>query len=101
MPVNMTTGDQLKSSSFKAKTAAGTKITIDVADRRVVDQEKLNSSAGAFNCLVIQQNVNSKAKKKLKIQTKEWYAVGTGMVKSESYKKGKLTGYTILTSFNQ
>jgi hypothetical protein len=39
---------------------------------------------------------------KTEASSKEWYAEGVGLVKSEIYnKKGKLMGYSELTSFEK
>jgi len=39
---------------------------------------------------------------KVEVSGTEWYAKGTGLVRSESYdKKNKLTGYTVLTEYSE
>lgn len=97
-------GTQLKDASLTVKMSGGVglSMTINVTDRKVVSKEKVETSAGSFDCIVLTQDVSTKMMIKIIASSKEWYAEGIGMVASESYnKKGKLTGSSKLTSFNK
>ena len=76
-------------------------MTIYVTDRAVEARESLTTSAGTFDCIKITQKVTTKMIVKIQATSKEWYAENIGMVRSESYnKKGKLTGYSVLTKIS-
>lgn len=100
--MNTPAGTQLKDASLSIKMTGGIglSMTIDVSDRKVVSTEKVETSAGTFDCIVLSQNVSTKMMMKVTASSKEWYSEGVGMVASESYnKKGKLMGSSKLTSF--
>lgn len=105
MPENMKVGDKLKDASVAMKMSGDSpmamNMSVDIVDRKVVAEEKLNTSAGEFNCLVLQQKVKTKMMMSFEMETKEWYTVGVGMIKSETYRKGKLSGYSLLTTFKK
>ena len=76
-------------------------MTIYVTDRAVEARESLTTSAGTFDCIKITQKETTKMIVKIQATSKEWYAENIGMVRSESYnKKGKLTGYSVLTKIS-
>ena len=75
-------------------------MTVNIIDRTVEAIEDVTTPAGTFTCHIISQTIETKAIMKIVAKSKEWYAKDVGVVKSESYnKKGKLTGYSILTDF--
>lgn len=93
--------DGTLSVSMGSAGAVGFKMTIEITDRIVEKREVLTTEAGEFNCIVISQNISTKMIVKVRASSKEWYAEGVGLVRSESYnKKGKLTGYSELTKFD-
>lgn len=100
MPTNMKVGDYLRDASVTMDLSA-IKMTVEIFNRKVEGEEILHTPAGEFDCLIISQTIKTKAIISMQMETKEWYAQGTGMVKSETYKKGKLMGYTILTQFSK
>lgn len=105
MPDDMKVGDKLKDASVSMKMSGDSpmamNMTVDIVDRKVLAEEKLNTPAGSFDCLVMQQKVKTKMMMSFEMETKEWYSIGVGMIKSETYRKGKLTGYSLLTTFNK
>jgi hypothetical protein len=105
IPKDMKVGDKLNDGSVKMNISGDSpmamNMSVNITDRKVVGQEELNTSAGNFDCFVIQQTVSTKMMMTVQVETKEWYSMGTGMVKSESYRKGKLTGYSLLTTFSR
>ena len=75
-------------------------ISILIYDREVEKIEEMTTAAGTFNCIKLKQKIRTKAIVKVEGSSTEWYSEGIGMVRSESYSgKGKLTGYSVLTSF--
>lgn len=106
MPINMKAGDYLKDAAVSMKIGgAGSptaiNMTVEIFDRKVVAEENLNTPAGEFDCFVITQTMKTKMMISFQMESKEWYSPGIGMVKSETYKKGKLMGYNILTQFSK
>lgn len=74
------------------------KTTIDILNRRITAQEDITTAAGTFSCYKIEYDLQIKIMMKIQIKAAEWIAQDIGTVKSESYnKKGKLTGYSLLT----
>lgn len=76
-------------------------MTVFVTDRKVEKKESISTPAGTYPCLVFTQNVSTKMIVNVNSASKEWYAEGIGLVRSESYnQKGKLLGYSELTKLN-
>lgn len=76
-------------------------MTIHVTERKVEARESVECPAGKFDCVLLTQKTSTRMMVKIETNTKEWYAPGVGMVRSETYtKKGKLQGYSLLTKFN-
>lgn len=77
------------------------KMTVELTDRMVAARENLETPAGSFDCLKIEQTVMMKMVFKMENTTTEWYAEGVGVVRSETYdKKGRLSEYTVLTAID-
>ena len=73
--------------------------TVNTVNRKVEAREKYVSPAGEFDCVVISQTNQTKMMIKIETSSKEWYAEGVGIVRSEFYnKKGTLKGYSLLTA---
>jgi hypothetical protein len=76
-------------------------ITVKISNRKVETIEKVTTPAGTFECFKISYDIETKMLLTVKAKAAEWYAVDIGLVKSESYnKKGKLRGYSILSSIS-
>ena len=77
-------------------------ISVNISNRKVEAKEDITTPAGTFECYKISYDISTKMLITIKASTVEWYAKNVGVVKSESYnKKGKLTGYTVLTGFQK
>ncbi len=104
-PSNLKVGDALPDGSLKMVVKSGemTIITISLSifDRKVVAQENVTTEAGTFPCYKLTYNLTSKfGFITVKSSSVEWIAEGVGVVKNEQYnRKGKLTGYSLLTKF--
>lgn len=106
MPADMKAGDVLKDASVRMNIGGASapipiNMTVDIINRKVESEESLNTPAGDFNCFVITQTTKTKLMMSFSIDSKEWYSPGIGMVKSETYKKGKLQNYSLLTAFDK
>jgi hypothetical protein len=78
--------------------------TFTVKDRKVEGQETIETPAGKFECYKISYltDMEGMLGKVRTFKTVVWYAKGPGMVRNESYDdKGKMTGYTVLTKYQQ
>ena len=77
-------------------------MSVVITDRKVVAKETVTTPAGTFDCYKItsKSTVNTKMGLGMKFEytTTEWLAPKVAVVKSESYRNGKLHGYTLLTS---
>ena len=100
MPTNLKVGDYLRDASVTMDLSV-MKMTVEIFNRKVEGEENLHTPAGEFDCFIISQTIKTKAIVSIQMESKEWYSQGTGMVKSETYKKGKLVGYNILTQFSK
>ncbi len=77
-------------------------ITVNISNRKVEAKEDITTQAGTFECYKISYDISTKMLITIKASTVEWYAKNVGVVRSESYnKKGKLTGYTVLTGLKK
>jgi len=105
-PSNLQVGEALKDASVSMKIAGedspiGINMKVEIFNRKVEAKEHLETPAGKFNCFVITQTIKTKTIVSVEMNSKNWYSPGVGNVKSETYRKGKLTGYTLLTLFNK
>jgi hypothetical protein len=73
------------------------KMSALIANRKVEAVEDISVKAGTFKSYKFTGDVNATAMG-IKVQTNviEWYAKGVGIVKTETYEKGKLQSYTEL-----
>jgi len=103
-PGEMKPGTELNDGNFTVKVNSNnfTLITMsfDITNRKVVGTEKITTKAGTFDCQKVTFDFNSKAGIiKVRGSGVEWYLDNKVVVRSESYnKKGKLLGYSELTS---
>ncbi|MGM0550782.1 MAG: hypothetical protein ACQESW_06855 [Bacteroidota bacterium] len=105
IPQNLTPGQQLKDGSIIMDIQSGApipiKFTIMAKNRQVGNRETLTTPAGTFDCIKIKQDVVTKTGFTITLQTVQWYAEGVGVVKSETYRKDKLIGYSELTKLEK
>jgi hypothetical protein len=106
MPTNLKVGDYLRDASVTLDMTGGgspiaLNMTVEIFDRKVEAEEILHTPAGEFNCFIISQSIKTKSIVSAQVDSKEWYSQGTGMIKSETYRKGKMLGYSILTQFSK
>lgn len=108
LPNNLAVGQTLPDANMEMNISmSGINITMNIItkDRTVEAEENITTPAGSFDCYVI--SYTSQMQMSLggmnQITTgKQWIAEGVGMVKQEDYNdKGKVTGSSVLTAFNQ
>ncbi len=105
IPSNYKVGEILNDGFIKFNISGNSPVNMDfkvtVENRKVEAVESVDTPAGKFNCVKISQDVVTKSIMSFTMPSVEWYAEGVGNVKSESYRKGKLVGYTELTKFEK
>ncbi|MBX2843978.1 MAG: DUF3108 domain-containing protein [Flammeovirgaceae bacterium] len=115
LPSSLSVGEKLKDASFSVKVISDDPVTsmsmpkadIMIYDRKVEAQETLKTPAGSFECYKISVNTKFTTKilgmeNSMISKSIEWISKDVGLVKMESYnKKGKLSGYTLLTGYKR
>ena len=80
---------------------------ISITNRKVASSETITTAAGTFTCFKITQDILIETTiigitTKMKSKSVEYFAAGTGLVKSESYDKNdKLIGHSELTKITK
>jgi hypothetical protein len=102
-PANMSAGTQLPDADITVGISSGGvkmfTMTVFVTNRQVEGIENVTTPAGTFECYKISFDMETKMMVKVQAKTTQWIAEDIGMVRTENYnKKGKLQGYTVLTS---
>lgn len=107
IPNGLSVGQTLKDGSVKITTSNSPmpmNMTVNITDRKVAGKESITTPAGTFECYKITSNSTINTKMGIGMtfnySTIEWLAPKMAVVKSESYRNGKLQGYTLLTKRN-
>lgn len=107
-PSGLTAGQKLKDGSLtidvldKESGQQLSSMVMNITGRTVGEQESINVPAGAYNAFKINQDMEMRTKAMgmnmpaTRIQTVEYFVPGVGMVRSESYRNGKLLSYSVL-----
>lgn len=82
------------------------KLSMIISNRKVTGTDKIKSPAGSFECLKLTYDLKIKLKLgiislPLDVSVVEWYSREVGVVRTESWMKGKLEGYSLLTSVSK
>jgi hypothetical protein len=106
LPNDLAVGQNLPDASVEMNISmSGININMNIktTDRSVVARENITTPAGTFDCYAITYTSELKMSMGMN-QTnkgKQWISEGVGMVKQEDYdEKGKVTGSSLLTKFN-
>jgi hypothetical protein len=112
LPQNLEVGQTLKDGLIEGKMImegnpmmGNMTMTVKIFNRKVESKESITTPAGTFSCFKITYDMESSNKvmgmnTKVTLSSVDYLAEGVGVVKTESYdKKGKLSGYSILTSY--
>lgn len=108
-PVNINAGDTLRrgmiTMTVKSNEVVMMTMKVEIYDRKVLALEQVTVPAGSYNCYKISyktRSTNSFPGIPAAItETTEWLSKGVGVVKMENYRKGKLSGSTLLTKFSK
>lgn len=104
MPAVLTPGTTLKDGKMVITINGPIPMTntINIINRKVSGTETITTPAGTFECVKITYDVETKFGFKVTSKVEEWYSPEAGTVLSKTYNsKGKLQGYTQLTSFKK
>ena len=99
LPSSMKPGDVLKDAQFVVS-VLGMKYRVAVTERSVLRNETLQTPAGEFDCVIVQEHKVEKGPGRNRETTAlTWYARGVGMVRHDTYDKDmKLETSEVLTS---
>jgi len=104
LPNDLQVGQSLKDANMDMSINMGgikMNMSINMINRKVNAKESMTTAAGTFDCFALSYNTEMKMGMKMTFEFKEWIAEGVGLVRNESYnKKGKLMGYSELTSIS-
>ncbi|MEZ4858311.1 MAG: hypothetical protein R2781_05830 [Flavobacteriaceae bacterium] len=106
VPNNLSVGQKLKDAEMNIKMSmSGMNFNMNtlITDREVIGKETITTPAGTFECYIISQaTVSQGMTGSMKRSSKQWFAEGVGVVKTEDYnKKGKIEASGILTAFSK
>lgn len=105
IPADLSVGQKLKDGSVKMDISGNSPVNlsfvVNVENRKVEAKESVTTEAGTFDCVKISQDIITKSMMSFKISSVEWYAEGVGVVKTETYRKGKLMGSSKLTKLER
>lgn len=81
------------------------RVSCTITDRKVVAQtETVSSAAGTWKCVRTEYNMELRGKVfgigiPINVRVVEWFAPGTGIVRTDVYRRGKLHETRLLTGF--
>ncbi|NDK56464.1 TapB family protein [Pontibacter fetidus] len=107
-PSTLTTGQKLKDGTIsidvldKQSGQPLTSMVMTITGRTVGNTESINVPAGAYNAFKINQDLELQTKAMgmkmpaTRMQTIEYFVPGVGLVRTETYRNGKLLAYSVL-----
>ncbi|WP_242926411.1 TapB family protein [Pontibacter vulgaris] len=87
----------------KSSGQAFSNMTMKITDRTIEGKESIKVPAGTYDAYKISQNTQMENRAMgmrmpgMRVQTIEYYVPNMGMVRSESYRNGKLMSYSVLS----
>jgi hypothetical protein len=106
-PANMSAGDQLPDGELQMVVKSGQTtiltLVLTISDRKIDGIENITTDAGTFSSYKISYDISTKAGFiTTSSSAVEWIADGVGLVRTETYnRRGKLTGYSVLTGLTK
>lgn len=101
IPANLNVGDELPNGRLNISIySSGTRImgmSTALTDRKVEAKEQITTEAGTFDCYKISYTMTVSTMFSMRVEAIDWISEDVGTVKSETYSRGKLMGYTVLT----
>lgn len=106
IPGKLTVGQKLNDGQINMKVSNQImtimNMTVKVLNRQVVSFEDMTTPAGTFKCAKITYDIEAKIMGTTRTKVTEWLSEKVGVVRSETYdQKGKLAGYSVLSSISQ
>jgi len=97
IPNDLSVGKTLPDASMEIQPNMGgmniMKFQYTTTDRRVSAKESITTPAGSYDCYLLESSTNIKTIGNRVFTSKEWFAEGVGIVRSETYNQnGKLVG---------
>jgi hypothetical protein len=100
-PVNYFEGQKLNDAHLKVNVSTNGMnmpgMAIDITDRIVKGKETITTPAGTFECVKITSKHKLKNILSYEVDAAEWLSKGNGVIRTESFRNGKLKGYSLLT----
>lgn len=101
-PTQLTVGLELPDADMNLKAGMNgmtiMNLVVKVTNRKVTGEETITVPAGSFNCFIVEEDTETKMMgMNVKTHSKVWYSKGAGMIRTESYKDGKLDSYGVLS----
>jgi hypothetical protein len=102
-PAALAEGTALPDAEFLMEPSAMPmmKTTVTLSNRKVVGKESVSTPAGSFESYKITYDASVKSLVGFKYQVTEWFRPGFGLIKSETYRNGKLMGSTVLSKYGK
>jgi hypothetical protein len=109
-PYTLSVGQGLKDAQMEMDLNMNTGIKSNVSfketNRKVESKESITTPAGTWEAYVISYEGNMRTKMgpigvPFNFTAREWFVPGIGLVKTETYSKGKLAGSTMITSIKK
>ncbi len=109
-PYSMSVGQALNDAGLtmdmKMNTGMNAQVDFKQNNRKVLGKENVSTPAGSWDAYVISYDGTLKMKMgpmgiPMNFTAKEWFVPGVGIVKTETYRKGKLAGSTVITSIKK
>lgn len=99
LPASMKPGDGLPDVTAKAK-VLGLNYVVSYTGREVLRRESLETGAGVFDAVVVQEHKKETGLRNREVRTLTWYIAGIGVGRHETYdwKTGKLLTIETLES---
>jgi hypothetical protein len=103
-PYSMQVGQELPDGIITMAFVSGPmpmNMSVKIYNRKVEAKETITTPAGSFECYKVTYDIDTKSIIKMTNSAVQWFSTKVGAVRSETYSKGKLVGYTEITAFNQ
>ncbi|MCX6273209.1 MAG: hypothetical protein NTU44_18725 [Bacteroidetes bacterium] len=104
-PAKLSVGQTLENAEMTVSMESGgmsmMSFTWKIFDRKVEATESVTTPAGTFECYRISYKMESNSGMKMEMTGIDWIGKGVGVVKSQQFDKGKMKGYSLLTSYTE
>ena len=105
IPATINVGDELPNGylnvSVKSEGTTVIEMSTVITKRKVEAMEEITTDAGTFNCYKISYTTTVNMIFSVRVENIDWISEGIGTVKSETYSKGKVMGYTVLSGISK